>query len=663
MSGMTEDNTNHDESPLDVDKTEEGWISVEATVAERVRALASGAPWRYRFSAVQLWKLAALWGFFSLLLYAVTVHAPAAFGAIPGIAVALNLFVLLALLAWHDRRMLRRLAQSIGPAWRFCLRDKGLEVDSPVSHTLWRWEAVSGLVRRGDFLLVFLDANQALMLPARCFASPEVYSRWVECLQRLSGFEVRSAASVSWHLPAWRVFGILADFGCNIMVGLRFLLFLRGAAAHLRVGDAQIPLFAVSWLLVRFAADFFSLWLDQGMDAALGGDFFGYGIISGLALILLVLICGWGVARFSARPNMLAAFLALAVPLWWIEIVQTGTFWWANATWYATFAWLLWAWALFAAAVALMRVLALALLQRVSTLCCVALLYGSVHLLQADNFALWAPAYDENAAAEARAEQNVTNESVLYSQPELLDDALGAIQPGRKGVPELYLLAYGGYGGQDVFLHEVESVAQLFVERFGTRGHSIVLVNSPQTLEKHPMATTIALREALAEIGKKMNRDEDVLFLFMTSHGAWDHHFSLELGPYVFNELTPQVLRGMLNDSGIKNRVILVSACYSGGFIHDLSDRNTLVMSASREDRSSHGCQQGADWTFFGKAYFDEALRHTRSFEKAFDEARASVAVREKQENVTPSEPQIAIGSGILPVLAAWERGLEPAHP
>lgn len=658
---MTEDNKTQDKFLLDVDKTEEGWISVETTMPERVRALASGVPWRCRFSVGQLWRLALLWGLASLLLYAAAAQAPV-FAALSGIAAAVDLLVLLVLLGVHDSRVLRRFAQSIGPSWRFCLRNEGLEVDSVVSHTLWRWEAISGLVQRRDFLLVFLGANQALMLPARCFASPEVYSRWVECLQRLSGLEVRTGASVSWHLPAWRVFGILADFGGNVVAGLRALLFLRNAAAYLRVGDAQIVLFGVSWLLVRFVADFSSLWLDQGMEAALGGDFFGYGIIGGLALILLVLMCAWGVARCLVRPAMFTAFLAFAVPLWWIEIVQAGTFWWANAAWYPAFARLLWAWALVAAVVSLMRGLVLALLQRISALCCVAVLYGAVHLLQADSFVLWIPAYDEDASAEARAEQSVANESVLYSQPELLDEALEAIQPGRKGVPELYLLAYGGYGGQDVFLHEVESVESLFAGRFGTRGHSVVLVNSPQTLEKHPMATTIALREALAEIGKKMNRDEDVLFLFMTSHGAQDHHFSLELGPYVFNALTPQVLRGMLDESGIKNRVILVSACYSGGFIHDLSDPNTLVMSASREDRSSHGCQQGADWTFFGKAYFDEALRHTRSFEKAFDEARAIVAAREKQENVTPSEPQIAVGSGIRPVLAAWEKGLESTH-
>jgi len=149
-----------------------------------------------------------------------------------------------------------------------------------------------------------------------------------------------------------------------------------------------------------------------------------------------------------------------------------------------------------------------------------------------------------------------------------------------------------------------------------------------------------------------------VLFLFMTSHGAQDHHFALELGPYVFDELTPQVLRKMLDESGIKNRVILVSACYSGGFIHDLKSRNTLVMTASREDRSSHGCQQGADWTFFGKAYFDEALRHTSSFEKAFGEASVIVANREREEEVTPSEPQMSVGSGIRPVLAALEKAL-----
>ncbi|TVO67595.1 hypothetical protein FHP89_10135 [Denitromonas ohlonensis] len=33
-----------------------------------------------------------------------------------------------------------------------------------------------------------------------------------------------------------------------------------------------------------------------------------------------------------------------------------------------------------------------------------------------------------------------------------------------------------------------------------------------------------------------------------------------------------------------------------------LAEPNTLVVTASRADRNSHGCSHSADWTFFGRA-------------------------------------------------------------
>jgi hypothetical protein len=83
------------------------------------------------------------------------------------------------------------------------------------------------------------------------------------------------------------------------------------------------------------------------------------------------------------------------------------------------------------------------------------------------------------------------------------------------------------------------------------------------------------------------------------------------------------------------------------------------VISASRDDRNSHGCSHEADWTFFGRAFFDEALRGTRSFETAFEQARIAVAEREAAENFAASEPQIAVGNGLRVALRAVERRLE----
>jgi len=141
-----------------------------------------------------------------------------------------------------------------------------------------------------------------------------------------------------------------------------------------------------------------------------------------------------------------------------------------------------------------------------------------------------------------------------------------------------------------------------------------------------------------------MDKDNDVLFLFLTSHGSKEHRFSFEFAPMQFNELDPIRLRVLLDESEIKYRVIVVSACYSGEFANVLKDTNTLVITASGVNKTSFGCSNSADWTYFGKAYFDEALRHTFSFTDAFNAAKRTVTARENEEGFTPSEPQMNIG-------------------
>jgi hypothetical protein len=111
--------------------------------------------------------------------------------------------------------------------------------------------------------------------------------------------------------------------------------------------------------------------------------------------------------------------------------------------------------------------------------------------------------------------------------------------------------------------------------------------------------------------------------------------------------LTPTALGRMLQDAGIKWRVIVVSACYSGGFIEPLRDDNSIVITASSPDRSSFGCEPGRDFTYFGEAYFRDALARTRSFAQAFEMAKAAVGKQEADERLTPSLPQIWVGPSI----------------
>jgi hypothetical protein len=278
---------------------------------------------------------------------------------------------------------------------------------------------------------------------------------------------------------------------------------------------------------------------------------------------------------------------------------------------------------------------------------------------------LWYVESDEEESFSIPEEQGFSisqriDEDVLYGQTLLLERHLAALRPGRAGVAEIFFLGVGG-SHQGVFLRETQWIEQLFKDRFHTDGHSLILVNNASTLQEQPLANKESLRRALQRIGERMNVEEDVLFLSLTSHGSSDHRLSILFQPFAFADITPAMLREMLDGAGIKYRVIVVSACYSGGFIPALRDENTLVISAAAHDRNSFGCNDENEMTDFGRAYFDEALRQTRSFTEAFAIAATHIAEREKAEERTPSLPQMAEGSAIGAKLAVFESESPPS--
>jgi hypothetical protein len=273
---------------------------------------------------------------------------------------------------------------------------------------------------------------------------------------------------------------------------------------------------------------------------------------------------------------------------------------------------------------------------------------------------LWyAPYSPDDDATGSGGRAGAASEDVLYKQPALLSQELRAVQPPSEGMSNVYFIGVAGYGPQNVFRREVDSVANIFRERFGAQGHIVRLINSRQTLLDVPIASKTSLRAALKRAGDLMDKDRDVLVLYMTSHGSEDHHFALSLWPVSFHEIDPAVLRGLLDESGIRNRVVIISACYSGGFVKPLEDPNTLVITASAANRNSFGCGNEADWTYFGEAYFNEGLRKTHSFVKAFELAKPRIAERERKDQFEPSEPQISVGSRIGATLAVLERQLD----
>jgi Peptidase C13 family len=254
---------------------------------------------------------------------------------------------------------------------------------------------------------------------------------------------------------------------------------------------------------------------------------------------------------------------------------------------------------------------------------------------------------------------NPATEANLDKQSTLLSGQLAAIQPQREGIRDVYFLGFAPFATEDVFKLELDSLMPLMEQRFDAKGRSLRLSNHLQTIATYPWASVGNLRRALFAIAGQMNAEEDVFVMYLTSHGSRQHDLVSRMPPIEFNEINPQVLRMLLDASGIKHRVIIVSACYSGGFIEPLKSPTTLVMTASAADRTSFGCGAESTFTYFGKAVMDEQLRKTRSFEEAFKNALPILRQREAEKKHVFSDPQLNIGSEIAPVLKALELELE----
>lgn len=250
------------------------------------------------------------------------------------------------------------------------------------------------------------------------------------------------------------------------------------------------------------------------------------------------------------------------------------------------------------------------------------------------------------------------SEPVLVKQPQLLYDAVNDLDEERPGVTDLYFVGFAPYAAEDVFRKDLETARDLFDDRFDTDGRSITLINNPSTMLDVPFATVSNLRATLSEVGDIIDPDQDVVMLYLTSHGTRDHRIVVDFPPLQLESLTPEALKEMLDDAGIKWRIIVVSACYSGSFIDVLKDDYTLIITAAAADRTSFGCGSESAATYFGDALFNHALRFEDSFVKAFEDAKQRIAERERAEKRQPSKPQMFIGDEMAAKLPKLEAEL-----
>jgi hypothetical protein len=244
-------------------------------------------------------------------------------------------------------------------------------------------------------------------------------------------------------------------------------------------------------------------------------------------------------------------------------------------------------------------------------------------------------------------------EDVIPLQESLLKKELNAIGGHHKG-RNIYVALFGGFGAQRVFMNEVLYVKDALEKKFHTGDHSVILVNNPATLRRYPLATVANLRQTLQAMAGKADKNKDLLLVYITSHGSPTGYVSVEFSSIGLRQLDTKEFAKLLKESGFKWKVIIISACYSGMFIDPLKDDNTVIMTASRKDRTSFGCSDESEFTYFGDAYFKRALPKAAGLIPAFDDAKKIISKMEDDEHSEPhSEPQIYVGPAIRKYLEA----------
>jgi hypothetical protein len=142
----------------------------------------------------------------------------------------------------------------------------------------------------------------------------------------------------------------------------------------------------------------------------------------------------------------------------------------------------------------------------------------------------------------------------------------------------------------------------------------------------------------LRNIAAMPARPGDRCFIFLTSHGEYNEGLWLARSQRALHprELAQVLSRGCASVP----TVVVVSACYSGGFAAGaMLAPNRIILTASRRDRASFGCQVARTYSFFDGCFL-RALPDATDWRTIFRATSACVARDEKALDEPPSEPQ-----------------------
>ncbi|MCG8392931.1 MAG: hypothetical protein MI745_07600 [Pseudomonadales bacterium] len=261
----------------------------------------------------------------------------------------------------------------------------------------------------------------------------------------------------------------------------------------------------------------------------------------------------------------------------------------------------------------------------------------------------------EAAYRDSRRKQAAEMEARLYTESSRLQSVLSSLAPQRPGVRDVYLLVVGGDGTEGVFAREVDWVAERLGSVFDLNRRQVRLVNGGSG--DLPLATRTSVQESLKALDALLDPEEDLLMVHLVSHGSRKGALLLDDKSLKLNDLTVQDGKDWLNNLAVKHQWIVVSACYSGQWVEALAAPQRVVFSSAAPDRTSFGCGDDSERTWFSKALYGEdmaaGIHDPEAWFAAADEQVTQMEEEQGIEGDAHSLPKKAVGQ----VFMEWWQG------
>jgi hypothetical protein len=175
---------------------------------------------------------------------------------------------------------------------------------------------------------------------------------------------------------------------------------------------------------------------------------------------------------------------------------------------------------------------------------------------------------------------------------------------------------------------------------------------SASAAELHGGVEPATVENLLQRVSDLPVRAGDRCLIFLTSHGErgaglWLARSQRALRP---EELARALSRGCR----AAPTVVIVSSCYSGTFATGpMAKPNRIILTASRRDRPSFGCQAERTYTFFDGCLL-AVMPKGSSWEAVFADAKSCVSRKERALGEQPSEPQAYFGAAAANLAARF---------